>query len=74
MATQRRLFPQGNSVVLTITADNLAHIGCRKGDLVEIFKEDRKRLTIRKVHSTDSAVRTKRKSTGRGWGNARSGG
>lgn len=74
MATVRRLFAQGNSTVVTLTADVLAHIGCKKGDLVEVFKEPRKRLTIRKMHSTDTGVRTRRDRKKRGWGAALRGG
>lgn len=74
MSTQRRLFSQGNSTVVTLTSDVLAHIGCKKGDLVEVFKEPRKRITIRKMHSTDTAVRTRRDRKKKGWGAALRGG
>lgn len=74
MAAVRRLFAQGNSVVVVISADNLAHLGCSKGDELEFFKEDRKRLTLRKFRAATTPVRTRRSSTKRGWGAGRSGG
>lgn len=55
MPTTRLLYKQGNSVVMTLPADLLAHVGCRTGDYVEVFKEPRRRLTIRKFHGSAHA-------------------
>lgn len=53
MATTRRLFTQGNSLVMVITADVAAHLGVSDGDMIELFKESRKRITLRKYHAPD---------------------
>lgn len=56
MSTTRRLFTQGNSLVMVITADVAAHLGVRDGDMIELFKESRKRITLRKYHTKDEIL------------------
>lgn len=55
MATVRRLYKQGNSLVITIPANVRAHVGCLLGDELELILAPNAVVRIRKFDRTAPA-------------------
>ncbi len=55
MATIRRVYKQGNSCVITIPTNVLAHMDCRLGDYLDLFLAPLSTVKLRKHHATVQA-------------------
>lgn len=55
MATVRRIFKQGNSCVITLPTNVLAHVGCLLGDNIELTLITGSQVVLRKFDRTARA-------------------